>query len=68
MCFVQEPTETEESAVSCHLSRGLGITNAAFVICEFVDCNICNKCVDNNDDLVLMDRHLHFPKGGLLTK
>ena len=32
MCFVKEPTETEESALSCHLSRGLGITNAAFVI------------------------------------
>ena len=32
VCFVKEPTETEESAVSCHLSRRLGNTNAAFFI------------------------------------
>ena len=32
VCFVKGTTETEESALSCHLSRRLGNANAAFVI------------------------------------
>ena len=32
MCFVKEPTETEESALSFHPSRRPGNKNAAFVI------------------------------------
>ena len=32
VCFVKEPTDAEEAAVSCHLNERLGNTNANFVI------------------------------------
>ena len=65
MCFVKEPTEIEESALSCHLRRGLGNTNAAFVIINSLTMTFV---ADNNDDLVLMDSDLNVPKGASLAK
>ena len=32
VCLVKETTETEESALTCHLSKRLGNANATFVI------------------------------------
>ena len=65
VCLVKETTETEESALTCHLSKRLGNANATFVIINLLT---RNRCLDNNDDIVLMDSHLPFPKGALLAK
>ena len=58
MCFVKEPTEIEESALSCHLSRRLGNTNAAFVIINSLTITFVTN---NNDDILLslMNSHPH---------
>lgn len=54
--FVKEPTETEESTLTCHRSRRLSNTNAAFDIINLYTTTF------------LTDSHLHFPNGVLLAK
>ena len=64
VCFVEEPTAAEESALSCQLSRRLSSTNAAFVIINLLTISFASDC----GRIIVMDSHPHFPKGALLAK
>ena len=64
VCFVKEPNSSEESALSFHLSRRLTNTNAAFTIINGLTISFVS---DANDNIILMDSHLHLPKGALLA-
>ena len=59
VCFVKEPNSIEESALSFHLSRRLTITNAAFTIINGLTISFVS---DANDNIILMDSHLHLQK------
>ena len=65
VCFVKEPTAAEESALSSQLSRRLSSTNAAFVIINSLTISFVSG---SGDGIIVMDSHLHFPKGALLAK
>ena len=56
VCFVKEPNSSEESALSLHLSRKLTNTNAAFIIINGLTISFVS---DANDNIILMDNHLH---------
>ena len=65
VCFVKEPNSSEESALSFHLSRRLTNTNAAFTIINGLTISLVSHA---NDNIILMDSHLHLPKGTLLAQ
>ena len=54
-CFVKEPTEFEESALSCDLSRRPGETNAGLVLITSLTITFLT-----NNDIVLMIGHHHW--------
>ena len=65
VCFVKELYSSEKSPPSFHLGRRLTDTNAAFTIIN----GLTTKFVsDANDNIILMDSHLHLPKGVLLAQ
>ena len=51
VCFVKEPSSSEESALSFHLSRRLTNTNAAFTI---INSWTISFVIDANDNIILM--------------
>ena len=53
MCFVKEPTEFEESALNCDLSRRPGITNAGFVL----NTSLSITFLTNNDIFFMIGYH-----------
>ena len=61
-CFVKEANSIEESAQSFHLRRRLTNTNAVFTIINGLTISFVSGANDN----ILMDSHLHLPKGALL--
>ena len=65
VCFVKEPNSSEESALSFHLGGRLTNTNAAFTIINGLTISFVS---DANDDIILMDSHIHLPKGALLAQ
>ncbi|XP_078364800.1 uncharacterized protein LOC144649212 [Oculina patagonica] len=65
VCFVQEPNSREESVLSFHLSRRLNNTNAAFTIISGLTITFVS---DADGNIILMDSHLHHPKGALIAK
>ena len=65
ICFAQEPNSSEECALSFYLSRRLTDTNAAFTIINGLTIKFVS---DANDNVILMDSHLHLPKGTVLTQ
>lgn len=65
VCFVKEPNSREESALSFHLSRRLNNTNAAFTIIRDLTITFVS---DSNGNIILMDSHLHHPRGALVAK
>ena len=65
VCFVKEPYSSEESALSFHLSIRLTNKNAAFTIINDLTISFVS---DANDNIILMDSHLHLPKGALLAQ
>ena len=65
VCFVKEPNSSEESALSFHLGGRLTNTNAAFTIINGLTISFVS---DANDNIILMDSHLHSPKGALLAQ
>ena len=65
VCFVKEPNSSEQSALSFHLSRRLTNTNAAFTRINGLTISFVS---DTKDNIILMDSHLHLPKGTLLVQ
>ena len=65
VCFIKELNSSEESALSFHLSRRLTNTNAVFIIINGLTISFVS---DANDNIILMDNHLHQPKGALLAQ
>ena len=62
-CFVKKANSIEESAQSFHLRRRLTNTNAVFTIINGLTISFVSDANDN----ILMDSHLHSPKGVLLA-
>ena len=67
VCFFKKPNPSEESALSFHLSKRLTDTNAAFTIINGLTIAFVGD-IDANDNIILMDSHLHLPKGALLAQ
>ena len=62
---VKEANSIEEYALSFHLNRGLINTNAAFTIINGLTISFVSNA---NDNIILMDSHLHLPKGAFLAQ
>ena len=58
--FFKEPDSSEESALSFHLSRRLTDTNATLTITNGLTTAFVGD-IDANDNIILMDSHLHLP-------
>ena len=65
VCFVKEVGAAEESALSYQLSRRLSSTNAAFTIISGMTITFIS---DGSGNIILLDSHLHTPKGALVAK
>ena len=65
VCVVKETNSSEESALSFHLSKRFNGKNATFTIISGLTITFVS---DANYNIILMDSHLHLPKGALLAQ
>ena len=65
VCFVKKVGAAKESALSYQLSRRLSSTNTAFTIISGMTITFTS---DGSGNILLLDSHLHAPKGTLVAK
>lgn len=65
VCLIKEAGAADESALSYQLSRRLTDANASFTIINEMTIVFV---ADTNDNILLMDSHLHISKASLLAK